>query len=924
MNKLIEVLCLFLALAAIGSAQSAPPSRANNSGFQRPDAGYTRQIGLIPGVRDLGLPKRSGAMALMDDATTMTADRGLPVGGIGTGSFEINQYGTFGPWNFGAHETRILPQAAFHVREAFQGGKPMVETLATSGRLGALPQAWPAMPPGSATYKALYPFGWIDYKGFSANVQMRFWSPIVAGEDERTSMPVVYFDFSISNPANKEDDVSVMFTFPNAPIHLPSSAIVNWMTNQPMYIAPSIRTGFNSRFEVDSKTGVQAVTLGASDPSNTIDAQDTEWTIGVKPKAGQRVTYVTSWDSENGAKSILDAFRRSGQLPNQRLDTSNSAGAIAISVTLKPHETQTLSFILAWDIPRERYVARSRAQGGPPPGLPSPASGAPSQTASAEGRATARIPEPPREIGTTVWMKRYTAYFGGRETNTNDYIEGSYLPHQGFNIAKRMLGMHDEALTAVRKWWAPFAENRVLPAWLRSGALNQISYNVSGHSFWEAGLVSNTVPPQAGRRLGTVIPGTHMFFVDCGSEGGDESALNGDVTPYGFMHWQELFPNLEKQMLLAMTEGTELNPSTNFMNLGFTDSGSPFVTWEAEPPNTHIDHQILYVFRLWRYVRDNNDDELFRNAYPQLLRIYSSQKAGFFTAGDHLPVDGRLANTHDDMRVSGHGVYNSQLWLLNDYILIEATKRARSLGLPGATKTFISELEADLAAAKKDFEDQFWMESEGHYRFDTGQGTPSYRESLFADGMYAQHLAQTLGLPSLTDPQRLIRHLKAIYMQSAQPFRGADGYLVGPTSLLTNEGKPFPPPAPGANPFAGGVPPEATETWPGVDFPLAALMITTGRDFHDLELTRYGLELGEGVARQIWTKPENGYAFQAPEAWRVADVGHHRNPDYLRPLSIWDLLKAWPSVVSSGATRIPAAISSAGSKSVASGKTDSN
>ena len=45
---------------------------------------------------------------------------------------------------------------------------------------------------------------------------MRFWSPIVAGEDERTSMPVAFFDVKLANPTAKAIDVSVMFTFPNA------------------------------------------------------------------------------------------------------------------------------------------------------------------------------------------------------------------------------------------------------------------------------------------------------------------------------------------------------------------------------------------------------------------------------------------------------------------------------------------------------------------------------------------------------------------------------------------------------------------------------------------------------------------------------------------------------------------------------------
>jgi len=868
---------LAFAAAAVSAPAASPKPVSTPSSDGPAGVGYIREIGLIPGVRDLGLSPELSHLMRPQNGTTGIADRGLPLGGIGTGSFEINQYGTFGPWSFGSHEMRILPQAAFHIREEVQGSKAKVKTLATSGRLSALPQAWPAIAPGQATYKALYPFGWIDYKSFSAKIAMRFWSPIVAKEDERTSMPVAYFDFRVSNPNKSEDTVSVMFTFPNAPIHVPETTVPNGFAQQPMYLPPSVRTGLTSRYDYDSKTGIYAVTLGASDPSNTVDAQDTDWTIGIKAKPRQRITYVTSWNAEGGAKAIMDAFRQSGDLPNKGLDDSNSAGAIAVTVKLKPGETQMVNLILAWDIPRELYVARSRGRRG----FGSPGMG---------GRGGSA--QPPQETGRTVWMKRYTAYFGGRENDKNEYIEGSYSPRQGFNIAKRMLSEHDESLSAVLKWWAPYAENKALPGWLRTAALNQISYNVSGHSFWEAGLVSNTVPLQFRRRIGSITPGTHMFFVDTGSEGGDESALSGDVTPYNYMMWQELFPNLERQILLATTEAIDLAPDPNFGNLGSTDGGSPFITCQAAGRNTYIDHQILYAFRLWKFVRDNKDDELLRIAYPQLLRIYNFQKTTFFTAGDHLPVDGRPNNTHE-MRVSGHGIYNCLLWILHDNVMIEATKRAATLGLQGATSAFVSDLQSDLDAAKRDFEDQFWDEARGHYRFDTGKDTPAYRDAIFSDGTYAQHLAQTLGIPCLTDPQRLARHLKAVQKYLVEPFRGADGYVVGAINLLTNDYSMFPPLKPGDEPIGGSTPREALEVWLGVSFPLAALMMATAANVKDAELDRYGRELGEGTAHQIWTKYENGHVFRVPEGWRALDPGHHRDPAYGRALPVWDLLDAW-------------------------------
>ena len=148
---------------------------------------------------------------------------GIALGGVGAGSFILNDSGTFGPWNFGGsqysngeYQTRILPQAAFHIREQLAGGQATVTTLATKGpqSVGSagpvasrswgdpLP-AWNLLSPGQGTYAAMYPFGWISHNAFKTDISMRFYSPMVAGEDRRTSLPLAYFDLRVANHTNK-------------------------------------------------------------------------------------------------------------------------------------------------------------------------------------------------------------------------------------------------------------------------------------------------------------------------------------------------------------------------------------------------------------------------------------------------------------------------------------------------------------------------------------------------------------------------------------------------------------------------------------------------------------------------------------------------------------------------------------------------
>lgn len=853
----------------------AGPTRPVPSAAARPPAGaYVRQLGVIPAQRKLTLPawtKSKMGFAAME-ANTELSIRGISLGGIGAGSFQINQSGTFGPWSFGAHEMRILPQAAFHVRVQKAGGAPLTRTLAIDGPLGKLPGAWPTIQPGSATYSAMYPFGWIDYRNLGADVGLRFWSPIVAGEERRTSMPLSYFDVALGNPTSAPITVSVMFTFPNAPIHVPGSGKVNWMTAKPMHVPDSIRRGLGSRAE--HAGNVTGVTLSAADARNTPDAQDTAWSIAVLPRPAQRVSWVPSWNGAGDGADIMTAFSRTGTLPNTALDRSNSAGAIAVSVVLAPGERTTIPMALAWDVPREVYTV------APHPATP----------ANPFRPAQAAI-----KGGTTVWMKRYTGFLGARTDARNSYIKGSYRPQRSFEIASRGLLDRESALQAVETWWAPITTNPSIPAWLSGAALNQTSYLTFGHSFWALGLESDTVGSPNGGRIGAAIPDTHPFFVDTGAEGGDESTMNGDVGPYAFLATQLLFPDIERDILLTQGELLRRSKDAQLHNLGSTDGGSPFVMWDNEGGNYHIDRTILFAVRWWRYVQTRRDDRMFRWLYPVMVQTWNRHRANFFREGSRLPFDPSFqANTHDMLGVNGHGVYNSALWILFEDLMAEATKKAVDLGVDGADPAFAAQLRSDSALARQEFESAFWEDGKGYYRFDTGRATP-YSGGLFADALYPEHLAAVLGLPAITRPDRLRRHLWSVDRILVEPFRTPGGLPVGAANLTDDNGKLYGGLDIGDKPL--GEAPDGREVWPGAVYPLSTLMMTVGERTGDRALSAKGLEIAQGVSHVIWDRPDLGYAFLAPDAWAAEDPAIHRNPNYLRPLSVWDLLhRLAPSV----------------------------
>ena len=131
----------------------------------------------------------------------------------------------------------------------------------------------------------------------------------------------------------------------------------------------------------------------------------------------------------------------------------------------------------------------------------------------------------------TIWMRRYTEFYGARMTGPadaapggyNTYIPVSYPFHQSRQIATDALASADQTLQAVRSWWAPLAGDQKVPAILRTAALNQLGQVSFKTSMWAAGFVSSTESPTLGHRLGTNTAGTSVYVAPDSINGGNLS-----------------------------------------------------------------------------------------------------------------------------------------------------------------------------------------------------------------------------------------------------------------------------------------------------------------------------------------------------------------------------------------------------------------
>ncbi|MDT3446598.1 MULTISPECIES: GH116 family glycosyl-hydrolase [unclassified Pseudofrankia] len=871
-----------------------------------PEAAYVRDWGLAGGGPCGAIGDQECATGAPTGLQTLIGGLsvpglGIPLGGVGAGSFHYNLFGTFGPWNMAGSqssnfwEMRTLPQAAFHIREEAEGAtdSPTVRTLATrhdniapQRNFGGVLPAWKQLSPGDGTYAALYPFGWTTYKVFQSQVSMRFWSPIVAGEDQRTSMPVAFFDVELANPTSKAINLSVMFTFPNATSHPTGTT----------------RAGLYSRFDTDAASGVSGVTLGSDSPTNTPDGYKSEWTIAALPAPGQKLTYVTSWRGTGDGSDIYRPFSSTGVLPNRALDSSNSAGAVAVTVRLDPGKKTTVRYALSWDFPQVYYGAQPTAR--------------------------------------AIWMRRYTAFLGARSTATNDYVPNSYPFKQAFTIARRELARHDDSLSDVESWWKPIAENTKYPVWLRKAALNELFEMVFNASFWEAGLVSTTITPApGGPRLGAEIPGTHLFYtIDAGAGGAAANEL--DVDSFGYLCYTKLFPNLELGRVRAWLQMIKQNPVGRVPQQMLHETG-PFIgatsamqrlpadaapTFGAPPaaPSTDLGtlfepsggdsfrdtpHKVIY--RAYALYKETGDESLVSYGYAPMLKALRHIQF-FRPAGSHLPADppsNNPPNTYDQIIVDGHGIYNSQLYLLSLQILSTLTPKARKLGVPEATPAVQTEIDTELAAAKAEFEKTFWNPRTGRYRFCDATGGIAGRtgdiygnrkpvlppDVVFLDSFYAQCVASQLGLPDLIDLQHARTHWNNTLDAFLAP-KDAAGNPVGPPVMLNTDLKHF---SMDYIQPSGRYIPEIGDVWPGTTYMATAAAVHIGRGTGDEALVAKALKMSEAVANQIFDeggRSTKGYAFGTPESWFVDDVTICRYTAYTRARSVWQLVDALDTI----------------------------
>jgi non-lysosomal glucosylceramidase len=652
--------------------------------------------------------------------------KGIPLGGIGSGSLMYNLCGSFGPFYMkaGRYEERFLSQAAFHVYEQFGERPAVVKTLATDDVL----PAWNRLQVGEAVYSALFPRGWCTYNTFHADLSLQFFSPVIKDNYRETSFPVAVFLFRVANPLNTPITVSVMLTFPNAPYtgphHLNLDAEPKYAAQFDAMVAGHLRarTGLHNRVAADN--AITALLMEAHSQENPPETEGTQWCIAAPSGA----TYIPNWDGAGDGSDIWQVFAERGELINQALpaETTLPSGALAQSITLAPGEEEVLPFVLAWDFPYEEFSSGTR------------------------------------------WQRRYTEYFQTQ-------------PDRALNIAREALTDWAQWLADVQNWTNPIVDNPVYPDWLKQGALNELYYQVFGGSFWENGCV--TKPKCFGGRAGQ-----HLAFVmECQEYPFAETL---DVRHHAARVTRDLWPHMERDILLVYADFIMDTADGSAPHDAGSPHGDPFFVYDAyrqsqiafTDPNWFVDEAPTrqttawsefspkFIQQCYAYWHRTGDNAFLDAVWDAIVRTFHYHVS---TDTDGDGITEMMSSEYVDNKF-----FNAVLWLGTMPMLMAMADHRND--------SHLCQIAADqLERARATTEHLFWNPTLGYYQFNA-QSETVMGDALLGQ-RYAE---VTGFPPVLDPERMTSHYRQVFRIASLLTDLDGDGIgNMGMGNVLTNEGK---------------------------------------------------------------------------------------------------------------------------------------
>jgi non-lysosomal glucosylceramidase len=307
-----------------------------------PDVAWRRPMG--EPCATVGRPRVEAPM--IDDGEWA----GIPIGGLGTGSVGRTFRGDAARWHLDVGRHRFEPVAAdgFSLYVGHADGTSQATVLSVRPPTDELPAWGWRLPEGGGTYHALFPRAWQTFEPEVVGVRVvaEQLSPVIAGDLERSALPVGVYEWWIENPYPDPVTIGVLASWADPP-------------GGPDHGAPPRRP------HVIREDGpVRGIELG--DPGDGAPSA-LRGTLALAALAGPgwELSVAPRFDPVDDIQVWRDfaSDGRLAQAPPARADspTAGPAGAaVAATTVLGPGERRSIRFALAWDLPMVEFGSGRR------------------------------------------------------------------------------------------------------------------------------------------------------------------------------------------------------------------------------------------------------------------------------------------------------------------------------------------------------------------------------------------------------------------------------------------------------------------------------------------------------------------------------------------------------------------------------------
>ncbi len=281
----------------------------------------------------------------------------FPLGGIGTGTVGLRGRGALDNWEVFNHPGKgaFLPFTFFALW--YQSPEDGARTRILEGRMLPPFETSGGIPPGTmaglprfrdAHFHGEYPLARLELADpdVPLTAQLRAWNPMIPLNADDSGIPVALFEWTITNPTDVPFDISLAFSAMN-PIGWDGRA---WIGGRGAHF-------FGGNINEPRDTGDA---VGLQMGHTTMDPGDPRWgSIAIAAYGRPVVGRQTHWERAgwfDDLEGFWRDFREDGALNPAKDDGPSPGGSTDVGTlwtphALKPGESVTMSFALAWSFP---------------------------------------------------------------------------------------------------------------------------------------------------------------------------------------------------------------------------------------------------------------------------------------------------------------------------------------------------------------------------------------------------------------------------------------------------------------------------------------------------------------------------------------------------------------------------------------------